>query len=149
MTPEASPISDAALAAFTNYLANAGYSTRLNWFVQMELYGGKNSAINAVAQSATAFGRRNAMWTLQLYASSPTYNPPFPGYGFLFLDDMVNSITNNSPTGWDIGAYPNYADDRLNNWQHLYFGSHYQRLQSLKRKFDPKNTFSFPQSIEL
>ncbi|KAF8317049.1 glucooligosaccharide oxidase [Amanita rubescens] len=149
MTPEASPISDAALAAFTGYLANAGYSTNLNWFVQMELYGGKNSAINAVAQNATSFGRRNAMWTLQLYASSPTYNPPFPGYGFLFLDEMVNSITNNSPTGWDIGAYPNYADDRLNNWQQFYFGNHYQRLQSLKRKFDPKNTFSFPQSIEL
>ena len=29
MTPEASPISDVALAAFTGYLANAGYSTNL------------------------------------------------------------------------------------------------------------------------
>jgi hypothetical protein len=56
----------------------------------MELYGGKNSAINAVAQNATSFGRRNAMWTIQLYASSPTYNPPFPGYGFPFLDGKAD-----------------------------------------------------------
>ena len=82
---------------------------------------------------------------------------------------MVDSITNNSPSDWDIGyvsltmpfleqdpfadllcsAYPNYADGRLKNWQQLYFGTHYHRLQSLKRQFDPKNTFSFPQSIEL
>ncbi|KAF8701080.1 hypothetical protein AX14_000568 [Amanita brunnescens Koide BX004] len=149
MTPEASPISDTALAAFTDYLANAGFKTNLNWFVQMELYGGKNSAINAVAQSATSFGRRNAMWTIQMYASSPTYQPPFPSYGFSFLDNMVNSITNSSPTDWDIGAYPNYADGRLENWEQLYFGDHYQRLQTLKRQFDPKDTFSFPQSIEL
>lgn len=56
----------------------------------MELYGGKNSAINAVAENATAFGRRNAMWTIQLYASSPNYNPPFPGYGFYFLDGKAD-----------------------------------------------------------
>ena len=107
MTPEASPISDTALAAFTDYLANAGFKTNLvspdqftfrlvsptrkNWFVQMELYGGKNSAINAVAQSATSFGRRNAMWTIQMYASSPTYQPPFPSYGFSFLDSKSRS----------------------------------------------------------
>ncbi|KAF8698239.1 hypothetical protein AX14_001170, partial [Amanita brunnescens Koide BX004] len=98
MTPEASPISDTALAAFTDYLVNAGFGTDLNWFVQMELYGGNNSAINAVAQSATSFVRRNAMWTIQFYASSPTHQPPFPSYGFSFLDNMVNSITNSSPT---------------------------------------------------
>lgn len=87
----------------------------------------------------------------------------------MFLLDMVNSITENSPADWDIGyvfptmlrseldpfvdllcsAYPNYADGRLKNWQHLYFGTHYQRLQILKRQYDPENTFSFPQSIEL
>ncbi|KAK2464790.1 hypothetical protein APHAL10511_003208 [Amanita phalloides] len=149
MTPEASPISDKALAAFTNYLADDGVKTNLNWFVQLELYGGKNSIINAVPQDATAFGRRNAMWTIQFYTSSPNYQPPFPDYGFSFLDDMVHRITDNSPKGWDIGAYPNYADGRLKNWQELYYGAHYRRLQGLKRQYDPRNTFSFPQSIEL
>lgn len=87
----------------------------------------------------------------------------------MFVLDMVDSLTDNSPADWDIGyvfltmpcskldsfadrlcsAYPNYADGRLKNWQQLYFGSHYHRLQILKREFDPRNTFSFPQSIEL
>ena len=85
----------------------------------------------------------------------------------MFVLDMVDSLTDNSPADWDIGyvfplmpclelnsliyrsAYPNYVDGRLENWQQLYFGDHYRHLQSLKRQFDPKNTFSFPQSIEL
>lgn len=149
MTPEASPISDKALNAFTTYLAYQGFSSNLNWFVQMELYGGKNSVLNSVPVDATAFARRNALWTFQFYASSPNYNPPFPSSGFSFLDNMVNSITSNSPSNWDIGAYTNYIDDRLSNWQHMYYGSHYQRLKSIKRIYDPRNTFSFPQSIEL
>ncbi|KIL58656.1 Glucooligosaccharide oxidase [Amanita muscaria Koide BX008] len=149
MTPEASPIGDKALNAFTTYLSNQGFSTDLDWFIQLEMYGGKNSAINAVSVDATAFARRNALWTIQFYASSPNHQPPFPDSGLTWLDDLVSSITSNSPPDWDYGAYTNYIDNRLSNWQHMYYASHYGRLQSLKQKYDPKNTFSFPESIEL
>ena len=55
----------------------------------MELYGGQNSAVNAVAANATAFGHRNALWTIQFYASSPNYQPPYPSDGFTFLDGEI------------------------------------------------------------
>ncbi len=32
--------------------------------------------------------------------------------------------------------------------QYLYFGQHYDRLQRLKAKVDPKDLFHFPTSIE-
>ncbi|PFH53654.1 Glucooligosaccharide oxidase [Amanita thiersii Skay4041] len=147
MTPENSPISDAALNAFMSYMANDGYKSNTNWFVQMELYGGKNSVINTVPSGATAFVKRNALWTIQFYASSPNYQPPFPNSGFNFLDGMVNSILKNSPSNWDYGAYTNYIDERLSNWQKVYYGSQYQRLKQIKQTYDPKNVFSFPLGI--
>ena len=44
---------------------------------------------------------------------------------------------------------PNYADPTLtpDQWHSLYFGSHFTRLTTLKKKYDPNNVFSFPQSI--
>ncbi|KDR69186.1 hypothetical protein GALMADRAFT_272070 [Galerina marginata CBS 339.88] len=148
MTPEASPMSNASMNAFTTYLANDGFGTNTQWFVEVELYGGTNSAINNIPLDATAFAHRSSMFTIQFYTSAPQGNPPFPSQGFSLLDGMVNSIVNNNPKGWDYGAYTNYIDDRLNNWQNLYYGTHYPILKGLKDQYDPNDTFKFPLSIE-
>ncbi|KAF8886861.1 glucooligosaccharide oxidase [Gymnopilus junonius] len=148
MTPENAPMSTASMTAFMNYLANQGFGTNTDWFVEVELYGGTNSAINNVPLSSTAFGRRSSMFTIQFYTSAPGSVPPFPNAGFSLLDGMVNSIVNNNPSGWDYGAYANYIDNRLANWQTLYYSTNYPRLKSLKDQYDPHDTFSFPISIE-
>jgi len=148
MTPASSPMSAAAIKAFVNYLAHEGFDSTMQWFCQVELYGGTNSAINAVATDATAFVHRSSIFTLQLYASSPNFQPPYPPSGFTFVDGIVNSIISNSPPNWNYGAYPNYIDDMLQNWQTLYYGSHYPRLRSIKDKYDPKNIFLFPTGIQ-
>ncbi|KAF8874587.1 glucooligosaccharide oxidase [Infundibulicybe gibba] len=103
MTPEKSPMSNSALHAFASYMANECFDSNTTWFVEVELYGGRNSAINAVAPDATAFAHRSSMFTIQFYASSESGLPPYPASGFSFLDDMVNSITSNSPPNWDYG----------------------------------------------
>ena len=56
--------------------------------MEIELYGGTNSAINNVASTATAFANRNSMFTIQFYTSAPGGVPPFPGEGFTLLDGM-------------------------------------------------------------
>ncbi|KAF8956211.1 glucooligosaccharide oxidase [Flammula alnicola] len=148
MTPEASPISTKAGMAFMSYLANQGFGTNTDWFVEVELYGGTNSAINNVPSNATAFSNRNSMFTIQFYTSARGGVPPFPQEGFTLLDGMVNSLLNNSPSNWDYGAYPNYVDDRLENWQNLYYGANYPRLKSLKDKYDTQDTLNFPTAIQ-
>ncbi|KAF5376218.1 hypothetical protein D9615_008500 [Tricholomella constricta] len=150
MTPASSPMSDAAILAFTRYLAIQGFASKTasEWFVQLELYGGTNSAINAVPVGATSFAHRSSLFTFQFYASSPGKVPPYPQYGFKFLDDAVNSIISNSPKNWDYGAYTNYVDDKLADWKLRYYGSHYPRLRALKDKYDPRNVFRFPTAIE-
>jgi len=146
MTPEASPMTSKALNAFMTYVGDAGFTANTNWFVQLELYGGTNSAINNVPLNATAFSHRSSMFTIQFYTSSR--NPPFPNDGFTLLDGMVSSIVNNEPADWDYGAYPNYIDNLLGNWQNLYYGSHYPLLKTLKDRYDPHDRFNFPKSIE-
>jgi hypothetical protein len=88
------------------------------------------------------------MFTFQFYSYSFSNNPPYPADGLTFLDGMVNSLVNNSPQGWDYGAYPNYVDDRLQNPQQLYFGSHLTRLRTLKNTYDPRGLFTFPTGIQ-
>ncbi|KAJ7106238.1 glucooligosaccharide oxidase [Mycena epipterygia] len=147
MTPEGSPMSAAAIKAFVTYMATQGFSSNTNWFVEVELYGGSNSAINAVPLNATAFAKRDTLFTIQFYASSSTGAPPYPAAGFTFMDGMVASIVNNSPSNWNYGAYLNYIDNRLVNASTLYYGSHYPRLESIKASVDPKDIFRFPVGV--
>ncbi|KAF9050604.1 glucooligosaccharide oxidase [Panaeolus papilionaceus] len=148
MTPQGSPMSQTAVSTFMAYLGNQGFSANTDWFIEIEMYGGPTSVINNVPLDATSFGRRNSLFIIQFYTSAPNAVPPFPSQGFGLLDDMVNTIVQNSPSGWDYGAYNNYIDDRLSNWQQLYYGTHYPRLESLKATYDPRNMFKFPTSVE-
>lgn len=53
-------------------------------------------------------------------------------------------------TGNGITAqYRNYPDVNFNNWQNAYYGNNYQRLQQVKKKYDPDNIISHRQSIQL
>ncbi|KAF9460058.1 glucooligosaccharide oxidase [Collybia nuda] len=148
MTPEDSPLSLEARTAFAHYLANEGFESIMDWAVGIELWGGKNSAVNAIPLDATSFAHRSSTLTIQFYASSPNKLPPFPDEGFAFLDNMVDSIVSNGPKGWDYGTYTNYIDDRLSDWQNRYYGAHYPRLQNLKVKYDPLDVFAFPTVVE-
>ena len=65
--------------------------------MQVELYGGSNSAINKVPVDSTAFAHRNATFTFQLYASAPNLVPPYPSSGFTFVDgEMSSCVTHRS-----------------------------------------------------
>ena len=112
---------------------NEGYG----WYIIVDPYNGK---INEVDESATAFNHRDALLTFQFFG----YVGESQQTLFDYVDGMVNSITDH-PTD----AYVNYVDPRLNDWQHLYYGNNYERLQQIKSQVDPSNVFKFDQSIEL
>ncbi|HWF73397.1 MAG TPA: FAD-binding oxidoreductase [Solirubrobacteraceae bacterium] len=108
-----------------------------------DAYGG---AVNRVPSGATAFVHRGTICGIQMtvtWGSAPS-GPAFAA-GEAWLGSAAHAFAPFT-TG---GAYQNYIDPRLSNWQHAYYGSNLGRLTSVKRKYDPDNAFRFAQSIPL
>ncbi|KAJ6485684.1 hypothetical protein C8R45DRAFT_930782 [Mycena sanguinolenta] len=133
-------IPTSGVESFFSYLDTADKGTLL-WFAIFDLEGG---AVNDVAQNATAYAHRDALFYLQTYAI---------GVGTLsdttiaFVDGMSEQITNSMP-GVDFGAYPGYVDPKMTNGQAEYWGSNLPRLEQIKATIDPDNLFSNPQSVQ-
>ena len=51
------------------------------------------------------------------------------------------------PTSSIVGAYLNYIDPYMENWQTLYYRQHWDRLREIKARWDPNWYFRFPQGI--
>lgn len=124
VTPASAPMSVKAIRSFVSYLANEGFTSSLSngWFVDVELYGGRNSAVSAVSSSATAcalaLGRatlssadatRDGLWTLQMYASDDGPKLPYPKAGTTLVQGMRSAIVDAMPPSWPWRTYPNCA----------------------------------------
>jgi FAD/FMN-containing dehydrogenase len=101
-------------------------------------------AVARVAPSDTAFVHRNAFAIAQLYGS----------WGAAAPVAVVNATT-----AWlrqlhatvrpliGRGAYVNYADPDLTDWEEAYWAANYARLRQVKAKYDPDRLFDFPQAV--
>jgi FAD/FMN-containing dehydrogenase len=107
--------------------------------VLLDSYGG---AINRVAPTATAFVHRKMLFGFQYGAYWKGNNG---GTAIQWVKNFRQAMQR-YVTG---AAYVNYIDPSVPNWPRAYYGSNYQRLQSIKKQVDPKNVFHFPQSIRL
>ena len=107
-----------------------------------DAYGG---AINDVDASSTAFVHRDKLACIQAtYSWSSESSSQEIAAGAAWLEYLGANIFD--PTS---GAYQNYIDPTLADWQSAYYGSNLARLQVVKRAYDPDNLFSFAQSIPL
>jgi FAD/FMN-containing dehydrogenase len=129
--------SEPAIAALTNTLQT---TPSKNIVIQCDSYGG---AINRVATEATAFPHRQQRFNIQYQA-----------YWKLDAEQAAHlqwiKETKAAMQPFVSGsAYVNYCDRDLKNWQVAYYGRNWQRLVTIKRKYDPENLFSFEQSVAL
>ena len=50
---------------------------------------------------------------------------------------------------WGSGhVFPSFPDPTLEDWQHAYYGTNYDRLLKVKRTYDPDNIFRFHQALQ-
>ncbi|KAK1985700.1 FAD binding domain-containing protein [Colletotrichum cereale] len=140
-------LSDAQVESFVNYWYTVGKSMRRYWWIQVDLHGGRNSAISQIAASSSAYAYRGKLLLYQFYdlvAVSATY----PKDGFSFLDKFIANTTVGMKQA-DRGMYFSYPDANMgqDQAQAEYWGPNVARLQEIKRKVDPEEVFYFPQSV--
>ncbi|KAL8408582.1 hypothetical protein RB594_007136 [Gaeumannomyces avenae] len=135
------------LANFVRYWQNtARNQPAFGWYFQLDIHGGATSAVSRVAANATAYAHRDKLFMMQFQdriagGGGGPYNK--------FLDGWISSVTD-SISRPDWGMYINYADTILNRTaaQELYYGQNLPRLRQVKAKFDPKELFYYPQSVQ-
>lgn len=137
-------LTDEGIDAMFQYLGEASHDLELlavPWFVIFDLEAGK---INEVAQDATAYAFRDAIYFLQSYAVDVL--GLFTKQKRGFLDGLNEVIIDHNPKV--EGSYPGYVDPFLPDAQKQYWRSNLPRLQEIKAKRDPKNLFRNPQSVK-
>ena len=101
-------------------------------------------AINRVSPEATAYVHRTALATMQYSAGWAVSSPPSV---VAANRQWIESAWQSMRPFVSSGAYVNYADPELPDWQQAYWGSNFERLKEVKRLYDPGDVFHFPQSI--
>jgi FAD/FMN-containing dehydrogenase len=105
--------------------------------IMFETYGG---AVARVANDATAFGHRDAMFNLGILAIS--HDPAIDAEQTAWARDGWQKILPYS-TG---GAYVNYLSEG-EDVHSAYSDARFQRLAAIKAQYDPANLFRFNQNI--
>lgn len=136
-----------AAKAFSDYWFNQGPKNTRNWWFQLDLHGGSNSAVTNGDHSMSSYAHRDKLYLIQFYDRS--FFGAYPSNGFSFLDNWVSNTTASMARS-DWGMYINYADSRLDRTfaQDAYWGQNVPRLQAIKAAVDPNELFYYPQSIK-
>jgi hypothetical protein len=97
-------------------------------------------AVADIGKHDTAFWHRDALASVQVYASATTGDP---GQVTRSVNDVVAELA----TAGATGAYVNYIDPALPDWMNAYYGGNAARLKSIARTYDPDDAFHFAQGI--
>jgi len=142
-----SALNDTAMTSVVNYWLNTAKTINRDWYIIVDMHGGKNSYISSIPQNATSYFHRESLFLYALYdrVNFGTY----PSNGFSFLNGWVDAFTTKLDTNqW--GMYINYADPTMTRTvaQQNYWRGALPRLQRIKAAVDPNDVFYFPQGVE-
>ena len=100
-----------------------------------------DGACHDVAQDATAFGHRDANFAMVLISGWD--DPSDDAANIRWVRDYSDAIAPHS----EAGGYINFMDEDDNTRVRTNYGSNYDRLVEIKRKYDPDNVFRICQNI--
>ncbi|MGK5533294.1 FAD-binding oxidoreductase [Streptomyces sp. URMC 129] len=102
-------------------------------------------AVGDLSRTATAYVHRDSLFTLNFLSTirsgtvtdeARTVAHAWVDRGFATGDPYSNGET-----------YQNFIDPALPDWRRSYYAENYTGLVAVKRRYDPDNAFSFPQSV--
>jgi FAD/FMN-containing dehydrogenase len=138
----AASIDDEAIAAMFDW---AGRMPATSMPVSFKFFqvGG---AIDRVGRTETAYVHRGADWLFTVEANwwSPTDSTLQVTQALDWQQRFTDDV--NRRTG-AVGAFQNFSDPSLADWQGAYYGENLARLAEVKRAVDPGMLFTFAQAI--
>jgi hypothetical protein len=105
--------------------------------ISLDALGG---VVDDIQPTATAFGHRGAVATVQYTA---TYDSGPATAATSYVRGFRSAMTD----AWGTGAYVNYADASLPDYQQAYFGPNAGRLAQARATYDPHGVFTQPQDF--
>jgi hypothetical protein len=116
------------------------------WFFQLDLQGGKHSAVWNADHELSSYAHRDKLYILQFFYRS--MSKAVPAEAVKLVDEWTVKTIKSLPTS-EWGMYINYPDLSLNRTtaQKMYWGKSMPKLQQLKTQLDPKELFYYPISI--
>jgi FAD/FMN-containing dehydrogenase len=134
----AAPLPSAGAQALVAQIERRQAAGQGSGAILLDPYGG---ALNRVAPDATAFVHRDQLYSAQMLAYWGA--PGEAGAADRWLDGLDAALAPHASGQ----AYQNYIDPGLRGWKRAYYGANLERLESLKRTWDPHGVFRFAQSI--
>lgn len=128
-------LTDDAIAAHVKHGPNAPTVSST-----MHLYP-INGACHRVAPDATAFGHRDANFSMVIIAASE--KPEDDEANTKWVRGYSDAVAPHS----EVGGYVNFMDDDDADRIRANYGGNYDRLVDIKRKYDPDNVFRMNQNI--
>src|SRR5215207_800232 len=128
------PLPAEAIATLVEHLRAAPFASDLVGFFPL---GG---AIGTIDPAATAFPHRRALFDLQYQAY--WWDDPAAPVSLAWVHDLRAALT-----PYTSGAYVNYIDADITNWESAYYGTNLTRLKQVKMDYDPDDVFNGAQSI--
>jgi FAD/FMN-containing dehydrogenase len=138
------PLPDSVMAKVVDLLtacpsrddANNGSMWSLGWI------GGDK--VNSIARRDTAYVHRNMLTMLRATPVWATNAPASVRDGLIgWTNDMIATIAPHTANE----SYQNFPNRGIKDWKREYYAENYDRLVSVKTKYDPHNVFRNAQSI--
>jgi FAD/FMN-containing dehydrogenase len=104
------------------------------------LVDGLGGAVAGPAKDATAFWHRDALASVQVYATATAKTRAK-------VTQVVGDVVAGLAAAGAGGGYVNYIDPSLPDWKTAYYGDNANRLRDVASKYDPYNVFRFGQSV--
>jgi FAD/FMN-containing dehydrogenase len=135
------PLSRRGIATLVGQIESRASGGPGSGIVLLDSSGG---AINRIGKGATAFVHRDGLFSLQYLAYWDVSAPASVARANLNFLRRFRKAMRPYVSGF---AYQNYIDPELANWRHAYYGTNFNRLVAVKRRYDPGNVFRFRRSI--
>lgn len=135
---------DAAIGAVLAAVGRYGRSVPPGGFGVVQFDGVCGGAVNRVGPADTAFVHRDSAFLAQYLAYWPeSATAAEAARHRAWLDGLWRDLR-----PWASGrAYQNYIDPELAGWREAYYGPNLDRLERVRRTYDPDRLFRFPQAL--